>query len=105
LSVHPGDVYLASLSLGDFAAAAALPQHTDGVIDDLKRIAEAQVTVLLREDTPGHWKVSMRSMGRDVASVCRSFGGGGHALAAGCELGGNADEVARRIIEALGADA
>jgi len=92
---------LASLGLQDFADAGALPEHTDGIIDEIKRIEEAQITILIREDAPGHWRASMRSMGRDVASICRSFGGGGHEVAAGCELQGSADDATGAILDAL----
>lgn len=104
LEVHcDGALVLAALTLGDFARAGALPEHTDGLVDELKRIEGAQVMALLREEAPGRWRVSLRSFGPDVAAVCRRFDGGGHRLAAGCKLRGDAAEVAARIINELNA--
>lgn len=96
-----GALVLAALSLDDFARAGALPEHTDGLVDELKRIEGAQVMALLREEAPGKWRVSLRSFGPDVAAVCRSLDGGGHRLAAGCELRGEAGEVTARIIKEI----
>jgi len=93
-----GRIVIAALTVDDFSATGALPQHTDGIIDDLKRIAGAEVIVLLREQVPSEWRVSLRSLDTDVAAVCRKHGGGGHRLAAGCELHGTADDVTEAIV-------
>ena len=42
--------------------------------------------------------------GFDVSQVAMRFGGGGHALAAGCSLPGAIDEVRERVLTALKAD-
>jgi phosphoesterase RecJ-like protein len=102
--LEAGGVLVATLSLEDFQAADALPEHTDGIIDEIKRIAEARVTMLLREERPGFWRVSLRSQDADVASVCRKFGGGGHRLAAGCELESSAGEATASILREILAD-
>lgn len=98
-----GALVLATLSLDDFARAGALPEHTDGLVDELKRIEGAQVMALLREEAPGKWRASLRSFGPDVAAVCRRFDGGGHRLAAGCEVSGEGAEVAARITDEIAA--
>lgn len=91
----------AVLTLEDYRAAQALPEHTDGIIDDLKRLDGPQIIALLREETPGTWRVSLRSHGPDVAEVCRQFGGGGHRLAAGCEIKGDRMAVIERLQAAV----
>ena len=58
---------------------------------------------LLRELQPGEWKLSLRTgaNGRVNASqVCRRFGGGGHAMAAGATLQGSLEEVKRAVMDA-----
>ena len=58
---------------------------------------------LLRELRPGEWKLSLRTgaNGRVNASqVCRRFGGGGHAMAAGATLQGSPEEVKRAVMDA-----
>lgn len=56
-------------------------------------------SVTLREQPSGDWKVSVRTGPRvDAAKLCRRFGGGGHAEAAGCiPLGLSLEEVKASI--------
>ncbi|HEX2064900.1 MAG TPA: bifunctional oligoribonuclease/PAP phosphatase NrnA, partial [Acidimicrobiales bacterium] len=52
--------------------------ETEGLIDLLRRVAEADVSCVLKE-TPDGIKVSLRSVSdTDVAAVALRFGGGGH---------------------------
>jgi nanoRNase/pAp phosphatase (c-di-AMP/oligoRNAs hydrolase) len=96
---------VSTLGLEDFAAANALPEHTDGIIDELKRVERGRVVVLLREQGPGDWRISLRSLEADVVAICRRYKGGGHKLAAGCEVKGGAQELrelfAREALRAL----
>ncbi len=65
--------------------------------DDMENIAGLGMNLegvcaaaTLREIAPGQYKVSLRSDGSvDAAAVCKAFGGGGHAMAAGCNLQGD----------------
>lgn len=104
---HHGTVAIAVLRADDFRDTGALPEHTDGIIDELKRIENTQIVLLLREEAPSHWRASFRSLDADVAAICRRFGGGGHRVAAGCQLEGSAEQVTRRMAaeagDALGA--
>jgi phosphoesterase RecJ-like protein len=93
----------AVLTLEDYQAAHALPEHTDGIIDELKRLDGPPIIALLREETPGTWRVSLRSQGPDVAAICRQFGGGGHRLAAGCEIKGDRAAVLNSLQTAISA--
>jgi phosphoesterase RecJ-like protein len=92
---------IAVLELTDYLATGAQPEHTDGIIDDLKRLDGPPIISLLREEQPGSWRVSLRSQGPDVADICRRFGGGGHRLAAGCEIKGERQAVIDRICAAV----
>lgn len=56
----------------------------DGLPALLFREAGRPVAVVVREFSPGRFKVSLRSAGRpDVAAIARLFGGGGHSHSAG----------------------
>ncbi|MEW9532280.1 bifunctional oligoribonuclease/PAP phosphatase NrnA [Microbispora sp. NPDC049125] len=58
--------------------------EVEGVIDVVRRVDEADVAVVLKEDDEGTWNVSTRSKGAvDVSRACGALGGGGHARAAG----------------------
>ena len=63
----------------------------------------ADVAVVLKQESDGRYRVSMRSKGAsDVGAVATRFGGGGHALAAGfTSSNGNPHETIEEIVTAL----
>jgi bifunctional oligoribonuclease and PAP phosphatase NrnA len=62
------------------------------VIDEVRKTAEAEVAVVLKEDDTGTWQVSVRSKEVvDVAKAAAALGGGGHARAAGFSASGRPD--------------
>lgn len=61
-----------------------------------------EVSVILKEERPGHYRLSLRSRDAvDVRAVAGSFGGGGHARAAGCRVDGDREFVQRAVLEKL----
>ena len=65
-------------------------EEVEGLIDILRRTAEAEVTCVLKEEVDGSVRVSLRSLGSvDVRRIAEAHGGGGHRYAAGftSELG------------------
>lgn len=76
----------------------AVHSDLDGVIDQLRVTEGIEVAVLLKEDGPQQYKISMRSNGRvDVCKICCFFGGGGHTMAAGCTMNGSVHDVINNI--------
>lgn len=74
----------------------------DDMINLLRAVREADVAVLLKEVEPGRYKGSMRSRASvDVAQIASSFGGGGHARAAGFPAPGNVAETMQAVRAAL----
>jgi phosphoesterase RecJ-like protein len=58
--------------------------EVEGLIDIVRRTAEADVACVLKEESDGTVKVSLRSVGAtDVQRVAAAHGGGGHRFAAG----------------------
>ncbi len=56
----------------------------EGLIDVVRKTAEAEVTLVLKQDDAGAYRGSARANGNvDLMSVCAAFGGGGHRYAAG----------------------
>jgi len=96
-----GRAAISHLAPEDFAAAGASSQHADGVIDSLKEVAGVEVSVLLKADSDGLWRISLRSATIDVAAIASRFGGGGHSAAAGCELTGSLPQVTQRLLAAI----
>jgi phosphoesterase RecJ-like protein len=68
----------------DLRAAGLDLEDADVVMGTLRRTAEADVAVLVKEAEDGTLRVSTRSRGAtDVGAACGTLGGGGHRLAAG----------------------
>lgn len=82
-----GKLITSWLTLDDFSRLGATEIDADGSVVPLTTIAGAEVIVMFRELDPTTIKASFRSTGRvDVQAICKSFGGGGHKLAAGANF-------------------
>lgn len=93
-----GALAVSSLNTADFAAAGADERHTEGIIDELRRIEGVKVAAFVRErasDDGTQQKVSLRSTDGsvDVASIAHLKGGGGHVRAAGFTTDGDVESV------------
>jgi phosphoesterase RecJ-like protein len=71
------------LSRADLEDTGVGIAETDGLIDAVRSIREADVAAMFKEQPDGRWRVSLRSKGPSVGAVARGRGGGGHELAAG----------------------
>ena len=77
-------------------------EEVEGLIDIVRRTAEADVACVLKEEADGSIKVSLRSVGAaDVQRVAAAHGGGGHRFAAGFTSGVGIAETVDRIRAAL----
>ena len=77
--------------------------EAEDMINLLRAVREAEVAVLMKETEAGRYKVSMRSRSSvDAARIAASFGGGGHARAAGFPAPGAVEQTMQAIREALG---
>ncbi|CAN5746913.1 bifunctional oligoribonuclease/PAP phosphatase NrnA [soil metagenome] len=71
----------------------------EGIIEHARSLEGTRIALLLREMAPGETKVSFRSSGdADVNRIARTFGGGGHAKAAGAAVHASPQEALRRIL-------
>ncbi|MDE2744267.1 MAG: DHHA1 domain-containing protein [Gemmatimonadota bacterium] len=81
----------------DLAAMSA--GEPDEVVNYGMMIQGVEVAVLLKERAPGCYRVSLRSRDKvDVSQVAGTFGGGGHARAAGLELTGVPQDIVENIL-------
>ncbi len=72
---------------------ASLPRQIEGVL----------AGIVIKEKTDGSYKISIRSNEPvDAAEICSVFGGGGHRLAAGCEMQGRLPEIINDILKVVG---
>ncbi len=101
-----GRVLWSTLLLADFDATGALPAHSEGIIDLLAQSESAEVAMLFKEQPDDTTRLSVRTKpgGVDATVLTGTFGGGGHARAAGATIDaplgdaiGMATEVADRL--------
>ena len=87
---------VAVLHLDHAAMSAGEP---DEVVNYGMMIQGVEVAVLLKERAPECYRVSLRSRDKvDVSQVAGTFGGGGHARAAGLELTGVPQDIVEDIL-------
>ena len=76
--------------------------ETEEYVSVPRSIASVEVVAFFSELESGRVRASLRSKGRvEVHEVARTFGGGGHAFAAGARVRAPLEEAARRIADAL----
>lgn len=76
----------------DVEDLASIPGQVEGVI----------VAITLREQKDGATKVSVRTtMEASANDICQCFGGGGHAMAAGCTINASPEEAKSQILKAI----
>jgi phosphoesterase RecJ-like protein len=81
-------VIWSTLRLGDLEATGAIAAHSEGIIDLLAQAESAEVSMLFKEQDDGTTRLSVRtrSGGVDATVLTGTFGGGGHARAAGATV-------------------
>jgi phosphoesterase RecJ-like protein len=99
-SACDGRVVWSTLELADLAAAGAGSEQAEGLVDLLSQAEEAEVAILFKEaDGATRISVRTRSGGVDATVLTGTFGGGGHARAAGATVALPLQE-ARRVVVA-----
>ncbi|MFC4077876.1 DHH family phosphoesterase [Salinithrix halophila] len=94
-----GQVAWMWLTRQDFTEAEAAEDEMEGIVNYARNVAGVDVGILFRETPEGEVKVSLRSREVvDVGELAQSFGGGGHARAAGCTLTGTRKQVEEEIL-------
>jgi phosphoesterase RecJ-like protein len=89
-------------TLDDLERYRQRPYVLDALIDPVRTVAEADVSVVVKQTGADEWAVSLRSKGAvDVSRVAVALGGGGHRLAAGFTGHGAPGEVVAAVREQL----
>lgn len=84
-------------------ATFSLGGDLDNVVDHAMSIDGVEVALFFKEQSPGYFRVSLRSRGRvDVNVIARRFGGGGHRNASGCAVENSLGESLRGLLEEVG---
>jgi bifunctional oligoribonuclease and PAP phosphatase NrnA len=100
--MYGGQVVVSYVTRNMLDDSGALDEDTEGITDELRRIAGTKAVVLLKEASDGSIKVSLRGKyGFDVKRIATTFGGGGHLLAAGCTIRSGLGEAEVRVLAEL----
>ncbi len=103
--LDPGLRFIAAwVTAEDLARYDVAYEETEGLIDLVRRTAEADVSCVLKEAPGEGLRVSLRSIaGTDVGSVARRFGGGGHRHMAGFVTNHSIPETIERLKASIAA--
>ena len=89
----------ASLTLADREKIGYAGNDDADLVNVLSSVREAEIALIFIEQPQNQVKVSWRARpGYDVSGLAFSFGGGGHAAAAGADIDGSLSEVMQRVI-------
>ena len=83
-----GRTVYATMTLSDLNEVGATLEMSEGIVDSLAHVSEADVAIFFKEDGPDAARISVRTKGEgpDATAIVGSFGGGGHARAAGATI-------------------
>ena len=110
LAVSPDRLVIwSTLRNADLADTDTIPAHSEGIIDLLAQSETAEVSMLLKEQEDGTTRLSVRTRpgGVDATVLTGTWGGGGHARAAGATIPLPLDDavpVVRDVAERLAAE-
>lgn len=97
-----GKVAIAAITLANMAQLQATEKDAEDIAAFLGQVEGVETSVTIRELTPGHCKLSVRtSGGLNASKVCALLGGGGHAAASGCETDGSVKDAETAILGAI----
>jgi phosphoesterase RecJ-like protein len=88
-----------ALTLADRELISYQGNDDADLVNVLSAVQDTDVAIIFVEQRGGRVKVSWRAQpGYDVSRVALEFGGGGHAAAAGAEIGGSLSEIQAQVL-------
>ena len=84
----------------NYDAITKLKDDTEGFINYPRNIDGVEIAIMFKEADDNSVRVSLRSKTADVSKLALSFGGGGHARAAGCTVAEPLDRAKTLVVEA-----
>ena len=97
-----GKIAVAIISLDMLEKSGATEEDLDDLAGLAGRAEGTLLNITIREQADGSSKVSVRST-KDVSSsdICAVFGGGGHAMAAGCTIFGEPEKAREMLLNVV----
>ncbi len=97
-----GKISVVTVTLQMLADCGAVENDCEDLAGLAGKAEGSLVSMTIRETKPGESKISLRSRpGVNVSEICAVYGGGGHAMAAGCTLQAGPEEALRLMLRAI----
>ena len=97
-----GQIAIALITKAMIEESGAQPKDMDDLANLASRPEGVIVSVTIKENDDGTSKLSLRSKPQvNVSNICAKFGGGGHAMAAGCKIGADVETAAKLVLAAI----
>lgn len=102
LTAEDGKIAYSTVTLDDAKRLGADMTDFETAIDVIRSLEGVQIAFVVKDLGNCSFRVSIRSLGADVASIASLFGGGGHIRAAGCRVcAESAAEAASAVLEKI----
>lgn len=97
-----GKIAVAAITLEMMEKAGATEDDCDDLAGLAGRVEGSILNITIREQEDGSSKISVRSTPEISSSdICAVFGGGGHAMAAGCTIYGKPDKARDMLLSVI----
>lgn len=97
-----GEIIVCKTTLDMLRSSGAVESDLDDIAALPGRVSGEKVGISIREIEEGKSKISVRTTSEISASdICAVFGGGGHAMAAGCTIEAGPDKAEKLILAAV----
>jgi bifunctional oligoribonuclease and PAP phosphatase NrnA len=94
-----GKIALLRIQTEDMRSHQLETDESRDVIDMLMNIETLEIAILIREDSPNEFKISLRSKGTyNLLSAAEKFGGGGHIYSAGAFVKDNYENIRKTLL-------
>ena len=96
-----GRIVWTHVTHAEFTRLGATDEDTEGFVNYARNVRGAEVGLLFRELADGRARVSLRGrQSVDVGAIAKTFGGGGHRMAAGCTMPPPLADAIRTVVAA-----
>ena len=97
-----GKISLATITQKMLRDAGASEEDLDDISGLAGKAEGAVLSITVREQPNGESRISLRSSPEvDCSEICAVFGGGGHAMAAGCTIQSPPDKAKRMLLDVI----
>lgn len=97
-----GKISFVTITQDMLRAAGAVEDDLDDISGLAGRAEGAVLSITLREQENGESRISLRSSPEvDCSEICAVFGGGGHAMAAGCTIQSSPEKAKRMLLDVI----